>query len=69
MWDGHVVRHLAVPKGPWPGTIHLAFSGDDRLLAAASDSIGTVVVWQLSADGAARTPPHEFQAGSGKGFL
>ncbi len=69
LWNGRAVRQLAIPQGPWPGTLHLAFSGDDRLLAAASDSIGTVVVWQLGADGTARTPPHEFQAGSGKGFL
>jgi hypothetical protein len=72
-WNGAAVtvskgrerRTLENPVGPLPGELELAFNSDDGLLAAASDSVGTVMVWQLTPDGEQVEPPLVFQAGAG----
>ena len=69
LWNGRRRRSLASPVGPQPGEWQLAFSSDDGLLAAASDSVGTVVVWELTPDGAPIGTPEVFEAGSGSGFM
>jgi WD40 repeat protein len=69
VWNGRRLRRLPVPGGPAPGDWQLAFNADGRRLAAASDSVGTVAVWRLAADGAPRGAPTVFHAGAGTGYL
>jgi WD40 repeat protein len=69
VWNGRVRRLLPLPGGALPGSLRLSFSHDGRTLTAASDSLGTVVVWRLDADARPMAPPKVFRAGSGRGFL
>ena len=66
LWNGRRLRTLPNPVGAQPGAWRLAFSHDDGLLAAASDSVGTVIVWEIAPDGAPVGTPRVFQAGSGR---
>jgi WD40 repeat protein len=63
LWDGRQQRRLS--PGVKPGSWLLAFNGEGRILAAASDSDGTVVVWRLHR-GRPVGRAVSFNAGSGR---
>ena len=62
-------ERLALPGGIAPGAWRLSFNADGSRLAAASDSLGDVVVWKLGDGGRPLGPPLTFDAGSGNGLL